>query len=229
MKLVIIQITSITLFMFSTLSALAAPKPILIECRSFTSRLQAATPRLVVLDAKTFQVYPVEPEPTPVMTAPVMDLPVHGSFQYPRSHSKFDIQFKYSVSQLQPKFTKTGEWLNSYNHAKLSLHILVREISLSGKITAIGGTSVSRFIHFDEHGLHNNNDIYLSGTVYSPKIYQLAFDFPNNLPSNVDFPHSHYDIDWNKKIREMLNDGTLAHDEFVSFGVTCGFRNNQNK
>lgn len=208
---------------FNSSSGNADQKPIVIECRSSARQLQSARPNLFIPAPHVQNLVPSAPEPSFFRKAPSMYLSSQGEFTYPRMSSIFEIHYRYSVEQPWPQFDESGKWINLDSSVQLSLSVLVKEVFPDGKTVVIGGSDSYRSIHFDEKGIKNEHDVYLSTTVFSPKIYQMAFDFPNQVPSNPKFPHEHFDLDWNKKIREMLEAGTLSADEFLKFEVLCRF------
>lgn len=169
------------------------------------------------------QLIPHSPRPTFSATAPEMTLKSRGSFHQARSDATLEILYQLKISQLWPVFLEDGTWVTSDVSIQLTLEMMVREIQKDGTIKILVGGEGRRIIGFDRDGNFDKVDNSIALKLLSPKIYQIAFDHPNNPLADKNFPNSYLDVEQNSHIKELLKNGTVNENDFVSAVVKCKF------
>lgn len=174
------------------------------------------------------QLTPASPAPDMSRRAPEMNLSSQNRFQLrKKDNSLVEAHYRITVSQLWPEFqAKTGAWITANKSVILSLEMFVREISSSGEVKVLGGSSARRALHFGENGLLvAPYDTQISTTLLSPEMYQLAINHPNVESNNEAFPSSYSDVLKNEYIQSQIDSGKLnANEEFESLYMSCNFR-----
>lgn len=173
------------------------------------------------------QLTPAPPAPDMSRRAPEMNLTSQNRFQLrKKDNSLVEAHYRITVSQFWPEFeAQTGAWITANKSVTMTLEMFVREISSSGEVKVLGGSTARRALHFGENGLLlAPNDTLISTTLLSPEMYQLAINHPNLTSKNEAFPSSYFDVLKNEYIQSQIASGKLnANEEFESIYTDCNF------